>query len=119
MKVEEVLIELGQSPLSTSPYSRVLLTLLNAYIPGETPITEQSSGLELLSMIYKMSDMKRQEKILNKNLGVIRSTDSYRTALLTMATLFGAVVMWMAVCEVVDDLPTVRDVWKAVWNFLI
>lgn len=100
MSVEEALISLGESPLNSSPYSKLLHTLLNAFLPGDEPVEMYLTGHEILSQIYKLPSHDLQERILQRRLGKIRGKDSYRTAVLVFSGFICIVSILLAVVEI-------------------
>jgi uncharacterized membrane protein YkgB len=102
MKVEEVLIDLGDQPLRKSPYSRILHAVLNAYLPGEKPVNLEMDGQELLSLIYQLPDTALQERILEKQVGGVRNSDSYRTSVLIFSGFIGFIAVTVAITEILN-----------------
>lgn len=102
MRLEEALIDVGAKPLYKSPYSKILNAMLNAYLPGDNPVNEDMTGHQLLSEIYQLKNAELQEKILNKKLGHLRTTDAYRSSLLGFSTFAGIGVVVIALAEVAN-----------------
>lgn len=102
MKIEAILIELGDRPLRKSAYSKVLGAVLNAYLPGDSPVNDTMNGQELLAKIYQLNDVELQEKILEKQLGAVRNTDMYRNVVLIFAVIVGMTTVLIAMTEILS-----------------
>lgn len=106
MNVEAALIELGEKPLRRSPYSSTLLLILNAYLPGDNPVSPESTGQEILSKVYQLPDTKLQERLMERPLGEVRGRDSYRTVLLVLSGFMGIIGIALAISEIVSPQGT-------------
>jgi len=105
MTIEEVLIELGDQRLALSGYSKVLMAMLNAFLPGDKPVSIDMNGHEILTLIYQLPNEALQTKILGKQVGRVRGSDSYRNAVLATAALFIAIAMFLAIRGMRGDGP--------------
>ena len=99
MNVEEALIDLGDQPLHKSDYSKVLRAMLNALVPTDKTYTVNHTGQELLADIYQINDRELQERILQKQVGSVRNSDTYRSAVLTLSGLIGVGVILLTLLE--------------------
>lgn len=99
MNVEEALIDLGDKPLHKSRYSRVLKAMLTALVPTDQEISMNHTGDELLTMIYKTNGVSLQDKILQKQVGTMRNSDTYRSTVLSASVLIGVSVVLIALFE--------------------
>jgi len=106
MNVEAALIELGDKPLRRSPYSSTLLLVLNAYLPGNNSVSRETTGQEVLSLVYQLPDTSLQERLLEREVGQVRGRDSYRTVLLAVSGLMGIFGVALAVAEIVTPKST-------------
>ncbi len=115
MNVEDALIELGDQPLRRSPYSSTLLMVLNAYLPGDQPISREVTGQEILSKVYQLPDVQLQERLMEREVGQLRGRDSYRTVLLVFSGVLGVLGIILAIAEIVSPQSTgASDTWDRV-----
>jgi hypothetical protein len=105
MTLEEALIDLGDEPLSKSPFSKTIRAFVNATLGGDTPITLDMPGSTVLSQVYQCPDQVKQDRMLNKSLGAVRGKDSYQTAILVLAVPLVVVFVLIALAEVFNDTP--------------
>lgn len=99
MQVEEALLKLGSDPIHTSPFSRVLLAVINSYLSraGDELITLDTPGDVALSQVYGLS---LSHKALRHEVGNLRDRDMYRLTLTYVAGLVGLIVMVIALIEI-------------------
>lgn len=100
MTVEEVLVTLGDQPLNKCAYSLVLMAMLNAYLPGDKPVTREMTGAHLLTMIYQMPNDELIDKVLNKKVSTVRSSDPYRHVVLVVAVVITGLSTLLAFSQV-------------------
>lgn len=107
MTLEEALIDLGDDPLSKSPFSKTIRAFVNASLGGvlTTPITLDTPGSSILSAVYQVQDTVKQERALAKSLGVVRGKDSYRTLVVAIAAFLVVIGVTMSAAEILDDTP--------------
>lgn len=106
MNIEEALIDLGDQPLSKSPYAKTVMTLTNSLLmaSGQT-ITLDMPGHQVLSLIYQHTDSTLQSRILHRELRAIRSTDRYRHLILGFSIVIAVLAVGLASAEVFSDAP--------------
>lgn len=100
MTIEEVLVDLGERRLGSSPYSRVAMAVLNALLPKDQLVTLDTSAVDILTSIYSIQDEALQERILSKRVSKVRNSDTYRTVILTSAVVFVGFSMLFAFIEI-------------------
>jgi hypothetical protein len=107
MTLEEALIDLGDDPLSKSPFSKTIRAFVNASLGGvlTAPITLDTPGSSILSAVYQVQDTVKQERTLAKALGVVRGKDSYRTLVVAIAVFLVVIGVTMSAAEILDDTP--------------
>lgn len=107
MTLEEALIDLGDDPLSRSPFSKTIRAFVNASLGSviATPITFDMPGSSILSVVYQVQDTAKQERMLAKPLGVVRGKDSYRTLVVAIASFLVIIGITMSAAEIMDDTP--------------
>lgn len=103
MNVETALIRVGGDTLASSPNSRVLMMVINAYLPEEERVYPDTQGGEALRRVYAIADKEVQRQLLEKDVGIVRGRDAYRTTLLVVAGLLGLVVVTVALSVMVSD----------------
>lgn len=96
MTIEEALIDLGDRPLSKSPYQRVIIAIANTYLTRSQMITRDTQGDEALSRIYQFVADEQREELLGKSMGHVRNRDSYKPIVLAAAGLIGAAMIVLA-----------------------
>lgn len=107
MTLEEALIDLGDDPLSKSPFSKTIRAFVNASLGSDAaaPITFDMPGSSVLSTVYQVQDTVKQERMLAKPLGVVRGKDSYKTLMLIIAALLVFIGVTVSTAEIMDDTP--------------
>lgn len=118
MTLQEALISLGDKPLSASPFSAAIRALVLAQMgkKGST-ITKDTPGYIVLSQIYKIANEAKRVQLLEHQLGVVRSTDLYKQAVLLGSGLLALVVVIAAMAVVYSDAtisPELTEVLKLV-----
>lgn len=127
MRLEEALINLGDQPLSASPYSNAIKAFVNSLVADPSVAIDQNTpGHAVLSVVYQMTDLTKQDRILNKELGHVRSSDMYRNMILIATSFFGLMAIVLAILEVVNGDPVSENstalltaVFKGVFNVFI
>jgi len=102
MTIQEALTDLGDYPLTHSPYCQILYAIITAYLPGEEPISKEDTGQALISRIYTELGEEKTETLMSKQLGVVRHRDAYRTTMLGIACSAGFGVISLAVAEMIS-----------------
>lgn len=111
MTLEEALIDLGTQPLSASPYSKAIQAIVLAGTGSpDTSVTLTTPAHHILSLLWQMGDETKKQTLLNKPLGPVRSKDSYRTAVLILATVLVLLVVGVSSAEVLTD-STISGGW--------
>lgn len=110
MTLEEALISLGSHPLSKSPYSQVIQSIVKATLGkrGET-INKETPGYIVLGMIYKVTNPEKRNSLLMRRLGAVRSSDLYKQVVLGSAALLVFVAIVVSLIEVLSDAPVSGD----------
>ena len=118
MTLEEALIDLGTQPLSASPYSKAIQAIVLAGTGSpDTTVTLSTPAHHILSLLWQMSDESKKQNLLDKTLGPVRSKDSYRPAVLILATVLVLVVVGIASAEVFTD-TTISSGWSDILKIL-
>lgn len=101
MNVETALIEVADAPLRKSPYSGRIIAIVNAYSRRDTDkqITRDTTGQEVLTILYHFPDESVKERILTTDIGVVRSRDSYKTVLLVLSGALAIIGIILTVAE--------------------
>lgn len=101
MQVEEALLKLGSDPIRKSPFSHVLVAVINSYLrrDGDELVTMDTPGDIALSRVYGMTI---SEKVLRHEVGQLRDRDAYRRILTYVAALVGLIVIAVAIIEVLN-----------------
>lgn len=101
MNIETALIEVADAPLRKSPYSGRIIAIVNAYSrrDTDTQITRDTTGQEVLSILYHFPDESVKERILTTDIGVVRSRDSYKTVLLVLSGALAIIGVILTVAE--------------------
>lgn len=106
MTLEEALIDLGDHPLSKSPFSKTIRAIVVGLMgQKQVAVTMDMTGISVLGMVYEMTDQVKQEQILKKELGAIRSTDRYRTVVVGFSFVIAMLAIMLATAEVTQDNP--------------
>jgi hypothetical protein len=98
MQVEEALLKLGTDPLKRSPFSNVMVAVINSYLRRENddPVTMETPGDIALSRIY---GLPISDRLLRHEVGQVRDRDTYRMTLTCVAGLVGLIVVVVALIE--------------------
>ena len=101
MNIETALIEVADAPLRKSPYSGRIIAIVNAYSRRDTDkqITRDTTGQEVLTILYHFPDESVKERILTTDIGVVRSRDSYKTVLLVLSGALAIIGIILTVAE--------------------
>lgn len=95
MTIEEALMDLAERDLRSSAYSRILHAILNAYLPGDKPVTFEMTGQDILILVYRLPESQRHE-LLSKRLAPVRASDPYRSVVLYISGLVGLLVVLLS-----------------------
>lgn len=87
MTLEEVLVNLGDKPISSLAMKTRTLAFLNGSLAGQLQVDNDSIGIDILTFIYSIPDAELQRRILTKRFKV--SSDSYRSLIMTLSGFLG------------------------------
>lgn len=117
MTLQEILISLGEQPLSTSPYSASIRAVVMGGLGKKgDDVTRDTPGYIVLSKIHALTNEIKKEKMLNHSLTNIRSSDLYKQSLLLASAVVAMVAIVMALMVVYGDVtitPELTDVFKS------
>lgn len=106
MNLEEALINMGDQPLSSSPYFKTIQAVINSLISNpDQQVTPDMPGHRVLGMVYQHPDASLQTRILTRQLGVVRGTDRYRHLVLGFSSILGLLAVGLAGVEVFSEDP--------------
>lgn len=103
MTVDEVLVPLGDAPINSSPYSFVLLAMVNSYLSRHNmdEVAMDTPANVVLGEIWKLPEDERRG-LLKEIVSGVRDRNSYRVTLTGIAILLGVVVVPVMVVEVLS-----------------
>lgn len=116
MTLQEALLALGEKPLTASPYSSAIRAITLAGLGKKgADIDKETPGYIVLSKIYAIANEGKRNALLDKQLGVVRSTDFYKQVVLGGSAVIAIVAIVIAMAVVYSDAtvnPELTDVLK-------
>lgn len=91
MTLEEVLVDLGDKPISSLMTSTRIIAFLNGNLTGQLHVSNDSVGIDILTFIYSLPDTELQRRILTKRFKV--STDPYRNLIMILSGFLGFITL--------------------------
>lgn len=91
MKLEDVLVNLDDKPISSLMASTRIIAFLNGSLAGQLHVSDDSIGIDILTFIYSLSDVELQRRILTKRF--IVSTDPYRNLIMILSGFLGFIAL--------------------------
>lgn len=91
MTLEEVLVDLGDKPISSLRKSIRTIAFLNGNLAGQLHVSNDSVGIDILTFIYSLPDTELQRRILTKRFKV--STDPYRNLIMVLSGFLGFITL--------------------------
>lgn len=91
MTLEEVLVDLGDKPISSLRKSTRTIAFLNGSLTGQLHVSNDSVGIDILTFIYSLPDTELQRRILTKRFKV--STDPYRNLIMILSGFLGFITL--------------------------
>lgn len=91
MTLEEVLVDLGDKPISSLMVGTRAIAFLNGSLTGQLHVSNDSVGIDILTFIYSLPDAELQRRILTKRFKV--STDPYRSLIMTLSGSLGFITL--------------------------
>lgn len=106
MTLEEALISIGDRPITNSPYSQAIQSIVMASLgkKGDN-VTKETPGYVVLRYIYAMTNHEKRDRLLSRKLGAVRSTDVYKQAVLFGAAILVFIAIVIAFIEVTSEAP--------------
>lgn len=91
MTLEEVLVDLGDKPISSLRKSTRTIAFLNGNLTGQLHVSNDSVGIDILTFIYSLPDTELQRRILTKRFKV--NTDPYRNLIMILSGFLGFITL--------------------------
>lgn len=94
MIVEETLVSLGDQPIKKSPFSHVMVAMVNSYFTRNNVerISSDTAANIVYERVWRLPKEERVE-LLNHTVGVVRDRNAYRLTLMTVAIITAIVVI--------------------------
>lgn len=124
MTLEQILSDMGNKPLSKAPNYRQIVAYLNGMLhaDGSARVDGNTTADEVLTEIYSLTDLNKQNVLLEKEYTGHRASDTYRSSILTASALLAILSSGVVVSVINTDGPMsseVADIFKTLGLGLI
>lgn len=103
MIVNDALIQLGENPVKRSPFSSVIVAMVNSYLKKSAiePITSNTRADHVIARIWELPTDTRLE-LMEQKVGVMRDRDTYRLTLTLVSVVIVVFVVLVGVVEILS-----------------
>ncbi len=118
MKIEEVLIELGEKPLYKCAYSKLLIAVINSQLSANSQVTKDDTGYDIIGAIYTIRDEGIRDRLLQKEVHTVRERDSYKQTLVIASVIVGCIIVSTTMIDIIalqhGGVATSSDVFNKI-----
>lgn len=103
MIVNDALIQLGEQPVKRSPFSSVIVAMVNSYLKRSSLelITPSTRADLVIARIWELPSDRREE-LMKQRVGVMRDRDTYRLTLTLVSLVLVSFVVMVGVVEILS-----------------